>query len=442
MIDTMCCIALFTLTALPPVYLRLLPFHDFLTARQKQFLYTSYALTYILETIALWITVAYGDLLPHSWTTYRQLVTISWIPYFALNIAIIRQYTAQHIFILGMQSIYSLCIHSLSLNIILLFIPRAQFLYYVPLHFILYMALFFICLPIIRPFFAETFSRFHPLDNRYFWKYICPLPLVLCISEEYLAINESPLSHEFLIPRICLGIAGILIGVCVRIGLLQLEQHVQLYKKNYALLAQVQSMNTYTQRLEDSQLHMSVLRHNNRHYLSVLSELITEGKREEALAFIQKIGTAFATTKVEQFCTNPMINAALTVYINRAREAGIPVSVSLTIPKTMSSSIELSIVLSNLIENAIQASEKQQIGKRSIAIIAKENDHVLNIVVKNRYDGTVHFDSQNLPITTEKDHGLGMKSLILFRNETNASIFCNHENGWFSTYIQFEWQKG
>jgi sensor histidine kinase YesM len=304
------------------------------------------------------------------------------------------------------------------------------------------MALFFICLPIIRPFFAETFSRFHPLDNRYFWKYICPLPLVLCISEEYLAINESPLSHEFLIPRICLGIAGILIGVCVRIGLLQLEQHVQLYKKNYALLAQVQSMNTYTQRLEDSQLHMSVLRHNNRHYLSVLSELITEGKREEALAFIQKIGTAFATTKVEQFCTNPMINAALTVYINRAREAGIPVSVSLTIPKTMSSSIELSIVLSNLIENAIQASEKQQIGKRSIAIIAKENDHVLNIVVKNRYDGTVHFDSQNLPITTEKDHGLGMKSLILFRNETNASIFCNHENGWFSTYIQFEWQKG
>jgi hypothetical protein len=52
----MCCIALFTLTALPPVYLRLLPFHDFLTARQKQFLYTSYALTYILETIALWIT--------------------------------------------------------------------------------------------------------------------------------------------------------------------------------------------------------------------------------------------------------------------------------------------------------------------------------------------------------------------------------------------------
>ena len=91
-----------------------------------------------------------------------------------------------------------------------------------------------------------------------------------------------PLSQKYVLPSLCLGIAGILIGVCVRTGLLQLEERIRLYKKNYALLVQLQSMNTYTQELENSQTHMSVLRHNNRHHLSVLAELIQQQKNKEA----------------------------------------------------------------------------------------------------------------------------------------------------------------
>lgn len=434
-------IILFSLTLLPPVYLRLLPFQKYITAEHKRGLYRGYVTTFILETIALWVAVVKLDLLPITWLTYKYLMTIGWIPYFILNIFFIRHYLAQHLFILGMQFIYTICIHTISMNILLLFIPSDVFFYYLPLQFILYIILFFLCFPLVRPFFTEIFSRFHPLNNRYFWNYICPLPLILCINEAYFAMSASPLSQILLLPRICLGIAGIIMAVCVRTGLLQLEQHVQLYKNNYALLAQMQSMDTYTQTLENSQLHMSILRHNNRHHLSVLSELIREDKKEEALQLIEKVSDAFNQTKVEQFCTNSIINAALTVYISKVRNANIPISASLDIPHTLETNFELAIVLSNLIENAFHASLLQPKEQRHIDIIAKTNGDILNIVVKNKFDGTVKFDREGFPMTNEKGHGLGMKSLTFFRNKTDATIFCNHKDGWFSTYIQFKWKN-
>lgn len=69
-------------------------------------------------------------------------------------------------------------------------------------------------------------------------------------------------------------------------------------------------------------------------------------------------GEQFNTTKLPQYCQNTLINAALTVYIAKARELEIPVTVSADLPQDIRCSGDLSIVLSNLVENALIASEK------------------------------------------------------------------------------------
>lgn len=70
------------------------------------------------------------------------------------------------------------------------------------------------------------------------------------------------------------------------------------------------------------------------------------------LTYIEELGEEFNSTKLPQYCRNPLINAALTVYLSRAREEGIPTTVSVDLPQDLICSGDLSIVLSNLVENA------------------------------------------------------------------------------------------
>lgn len=99
------------------------------------------------------------------------------------------------------------------------------------------------------------------------------------------------------------------------------------------------------------------------------------------------------------------------------------------------------MVFSNLIENAVHASEKQPEGQRALTVIAVRQDDMLNILIKNRFDGKVAFDENGLPATNAPGHGIGMKSLAHFLDAHNANAICTCEKGWFSTYVRLELPK-
>lgn len=102
----------FVLTMLPPVYLRYLPFQKILQPVQKKRLKTGYAVISLGEIAVLAILTQAG-LIAFNWISLKILISVCWLPYFFLNVLFIRQHLAQHIFILGMQSIYTITIHTL-----------------------------------------------------------------------------------------------------------------------------------------------------------------------------------------------------------------------------------------------------------------------------------------------------------------------------------------
>jgi signal transduction histidine kinase len=430
---------LFTLSLLPTVYMWYIPFRKFVSPMQKKHLLIGYALFTIAELIlvpAIFLT----HLLPFSWLSFKEISFFNWLPFFIFSLVIIRAYIPQQIFILGMQSAYSLFTHTLAMNIVLLFIADDDFFSYLTLDLLLYTFLFLLFLPLVDRFFNTIFIYYPAVNNNRFWWRICLLPILLGFQYSFFALDDStPLAQEHLLPRLLLILAVILIGNSVRIGLKQLDERISLYKKNYALIGQMHSFNQYAQTLQESQRRMAVYRHDRRHQLRLLMTLLSEKRVEEALELIHEIDADLNQTKVETYCKNPMINAALSVYIAQAREQHIPISTELDIPEEMEMGPELSIVLSNLMENAIHASQKQAAAARGIAIVAKQSGAMLNIIVKNRFDGIIDFDKNGLPLAREKGHGLGMRSLILFQERVDANIFCTYKEGWFSTYIQFVW---
>ena len=93
-------------------------------------------------------------------------------------------------------------------------------------------------------------------------------------------------------------------------------------------------------------------------------------------------------------------------------------------------------MLSNLVENALIASQKQPPSARHIVVMTMCQGNVVNVLVKNRFDAPVEFDEDGLPVTHVRGHGLGMKSLARFRDKYGATVFCQQKEGWFTTYRQ------
>lgn len=138
-----------------------------------------------------------------------------------------------------------------------------------------------------------------------------------------------------------------------------------------------------------------------------------------------------------------MVNAALSTYLAKAEALHIPITVKAVIPKEKATlSSDLAIVLSNLIENAIHASEKQPDSRRALSPADSLPRRRPQHPGQEPLHGTVTLDEDGLPTTQDKGHGIGMKSLSRFRDTYDASVLCTCEDGWFSTYIRIPWGEG
>jgi len=174
-----------------------------------------------------------------------------------------------------------------------------------------------------------------------------------------------------------------------------------------------------------------LMRHDRRHFESLILTLIQEGKTEEAEKYLEERLKA-EPQAVRKYCDNTTINAAISYYENMAYRKGIKTEISTNIPNELKvDEMELAIVISNLMENAIHACEKLPAEYRTIKIRAKYKNQLL-LVVENPYEGEILLDEGGYPCTMEFDHGVGTKSIQYFVKKTESEISYNTENKKFT----------
>ena len=135
---------------------------------------------------------------------------------------------------------------------------------------------------------------------------------------------------------------------------------------------------------------------------------------------------------IAAYCESPILNAALTVYMQLAKKEGIRTSCEVDIETGASRSgdNDLAILLSNVIENAVIASRKQPVGEREIRVSLACTEREYALVVENRYDAPVAFGDDGLPTTAERGHGTGMVSLRNFSQKYGAEVIFEQRDGW------------
>lgn len=178
------------------------------------------------------------------------------------------------------------------------------------------------------------------------------------------------------------------------------------------------------------------IRHDIRHHIHILSGLLSDGRVGEAKDYLARLSDTAEDLSVKQYCKNPVVNSVLSVFDEQARASGIETDFRVEFPEqTPIDPLELGVVLSNALENAIHACRMVTGRERKVELIFRYFGDRLIFQVTNPYEGTVSFDENGVPVALEKGHGDGCHSIVAFTKKYHSTVDYRAEDGVFTLCI-------
>lgn len=157
-----------------------------------------------------------------------------------------------------------------------------------------------------------------------------------------------------------------------------------------------------------------IYRHDMRHHFMEISGLLNNGQVTEALHYMSQIEHQGSHLELRKFCHNIIADVILSSYAEKAEQYHILFMCQANIPSNLPIlDAELSVILSNILENAYESCLKIiDIKKRYIHFYSTYKGNSLVIEVKNSTWEKHTFDGDNLPISTKKNsRRIGTKSI-------------------------------
>lgn len=168
-----------------------------------------------------------------------------------------------------------------------------------------------------------------------------------------------------------------------------------------------------------SDTEMRMLRHDMRNHITVMNGLFDKGKTDELGNYLKALGSAFSETQSENITGNEIADAIISEKKKYAEQSGVNLVIEGSLDGLEINAVTLCTVLSNLLDNAIEAAAKTGIERREVALSAKKTGGFYYIRISNP---TLDHIDTSAEIPTSKPetpgHGLGLKSV---RNAVNKS---------------------
>ena len=418
------------LLQLTGVWLRYLPFADTVSKRQRRNLQrwtAGWGIIAFLSYAAV-MTVYDGDVL-----RFKLLVAFGWVPFFLISYYCIPRGFVQHLFVLGMQSLFAILLHTVSGFVVGVVLPfdYGELIHMLTLN-TCYLLLFLLLIPLERRLFCKLVPVQRFFQYRHLGLYIALMPLVVLFAYA-LPMLDSQLYHSMpeRIGRLALPIFFFLIFRLVITTAHHMSEHTAEVNRNNLLAQQLYSLREYTRLTEEKRQTLRVLRHDMRHYNRLLGTLLDSGRIQEAKQLVDKYTAEIEHTTMQEFCANDLINATLSIYHYHLGNLEIPFQQKVNLPREMAGmDMDVAIVLSNLLENALHASMKQPVTDRTIKVSAQYDAGQYVLSVANRFREQLLIDSEGLPYSDEPGHGTGMISLRAFVRKYKAQCDLRQQDGW------------
>lgn len=181
------------------------------------------------------------------------------------------------------------------------------------------------------------------------------------------------------------------------------ENQKMLAEQEYLQLA-ASNMAQRLELIEEVSVQNIRMSHDRRHFNNLLFELLENGQ----------------------------VNAAVNHYAAVAEQANIHLEVALEVPKDLAiDSLELSMIVSNLMENAIHACNKISHHQKPYIKFYSRYAGRLLIELENTCPENIILDDNGYPIRSKEAHGIGTKSIIAFSKKYDGELLYKIEEGIF-----------
>ncbi len=269
--------------------------------------------------------------------------------------------------------------------------------------------------------------------NRDGWGALCILP-VLFYSLIY-SLLIWPVSVRNVPQNYYPAIIVILLMVYVFILVIQIIsrrrrefelRHEQAVFENY-----IASVRHEAEILSDQEKEFAVLRHDMRHYVNMATACIEKNDLEKLKEMIQYVQEDLQRQQMKSYCENVYINGMITHLKKKADEFGVAFHCRIEIPNQFSNNsfeLGLATVISNLLENAVQAAIKtKEPEKRFVSISLTKDKGRFLLEITNSFQGKLELnDSKYLKLTAGEDgHGYGLRSVQSFIDRYQAVYDCD-----------------
>lgn len=278
----------------------------------------------------------------------------------------------------------------------------------------------------LRPLFFQILLELHRG-----WWLICLVMATYYIIAVYLIPGYVgfELSSSIIKPAIAL----LMLGVYSILMFLFTSIKNEMDARHNAQLSALQ-LSALQSRMEAVQAAENVIRterHDLRHRLQAVAELIARGNREEALAFLDAATKRLDEQKEVRWCHPPVLDAVFSSYFDQANNEGIHVTAKISLPDTLTvDEGALAIVVANALENAIHANLKLPQKQREICCKMVGRPGIM-LEISNPCNEDVTFDAEGLPVAHREGHGLGVQSISAFCKKNKAVYQFDLDDGWF-----------
>ena len=183
--------------------------------------------------------------------------------------------------------------------------------------------------------------------------------------------------------------------------------------------------------LEALEKQTKILRHDLRHILSTVAALAESGDTQAILDFVENTAELSEDVpKPHPYCNDPILDATLSDYLTSAREAGIALETSLSIPDVLPvDSSELSVCFANMLENAIHACMKLPEGERKMSVRCIHSPKLM-FEVTYPCQGKIPLDKKGLPKPPDGGLNSSFRSIASFCERHDAVYSFTAENKW------------
>lgn len=203
----------------------------------------------------------------------------------------------------------------------------------------------------------------------------------------------------------------------------QLTQQVAIQKAHYMEL---------TDKIEDT----IKIRHDERHHLQTLANLLEQKNYESLGQYLSEYVNIALPTKRTVLCRNLIVDAMLVYYQSRCEQHKVIFSCDVQLPPDLDiPDVELSILFSNLLENAFFAASEDGCPEAFISVKADYDKGCMIILIENSYLTEPVKKGDHYLSSRHEGYGIGTQSVTDVVEHYQGRCVFNANEGVFSVSI-------